>query len=283
MANLIETCRGTVAPWECDITEHFTIAYYLDRVEQATAGLAEALGLAELLRAGGFPRRCNLRFVHELRAGDSFHLDSAALALDPAPRLGHRFVDSASGETVTWVEEIWELPPGSLPEERRQAIEKHLAAWEGPATEQRPEPKSMAGAVPSARGRVSPVDLDEHGRFSLCAFVHRFTDALLQASAAIGVSNAYMKTGRRGFSTFELALRVTGAPRLGDPYLVETGITHLGGSSIRFIHRMTDPRSGAEFARLGQFGVQLDLDARRPAPLTDEIRARAASLLLPTG
>jgi hypothetical protein len=43
---------------------------------------------------------------------------------------------------------------------------------------------------------------------------------------------------------------------------------------------MSDPRTGSELARLGQFGVQLDLDARRPAPLPDEIRTRAAPLLL---
>ena len=42
-----------------------------------------------------------------------------------------------------------------------------------------------------------------------------------------------------------------------------------------------DPRDGSEFARLGQYGVQLDLDARRPAPLPEEIRAAAARLLLP--
>jgi hypothetical protein len=46
---------------------------------------------------------------------------------------------------------------------------------------------------------------------------------------------------------------------------------------------MTDPRDGTEWARLGQFGVQLDLDARRPAPLSPDIRERAARLLLPTG
>ncbi|HEY3910477.1 MAG TPA: thioesterase family protein [Stellaceae bacterium] len=281
MVSWIETCRSTVAPWECDITEHFTIAFYLDRVEQASASLAEAIGLADLLRAGGFPRRLNLRFVRELRAGDSFHIDSAAVALDPALRLGHRLVDSAGGETVTWVEEQWELPPGSLPAAQCQAVGQQLAAWPGPAAEARPEPKTMAGAIVSARGRVRPGDLNEHGRFALCAFVHRFTDALLQASAAIGITSAYMQAQRRGFSTFELDLRILGAPLPGAPYLVETGVAHLGSSSIRFVHRMTDPQSGAEFARLGQFGVQLDLDARRPAPLPDEIRARAAALLLP--
>jgi hypothetical protein len=31
-----ETCRGTVPPWECDVTEHFTIAYYCDRIDAAS-------------------------------------------------------------------------------------------------------------------------------------------------------------------------------------------------------------------------------------------------------
>ena len=45
---------------------------------------------------------------------------------------------------------------------------------------------------------------------------------------------------RRGFSTFELILRLSGVLPLDAPYLVETGIGHLGSSSLRMIHRMTD-------------------------------------------
>jgi acyl-CoA thioester hydrolase len=280
MTEWTETYRGSVAPWECDVTEHFTIACYLDRIDQAAASIGEILGVADRLRSGGFTRRFNLRFVRELRAGDSFHVESAPIGLDPALRLGHRIVDSTSGDRVTWIEEIWELPSGVLAAEWRDAIGWRLATWEGPAAEPRPEPRTMAGAPPSARGRVKPADLDEFERFSLAAFVHRFTDALLQITAAIGMTSDYMKTDRRGFSTFELALQIIDAPKLGAPYLVETGIAHLGSSSIRFLHRMSDPRSGKEFARLGQFGVQLDLDARRPAPLPDDIRARAAPLVL---
>jgi hypothetical protein len=36
---------------------------------------------------------------------------------------------------------------------------------------------------------------------------------------------------------------------LATTYLVETGIGHLGSSSLRMIHRMADPRTGAEIAR----------------------------------
>ncbi len=279
MANWIETFRGSVAPWECDVTEHFTIAYYLDRVDQASTALADRLGLAAHLNTGVFPRHFNLRFIRELRAGASFHIESAALALDPALRLGHRFVGSSSLQAVTWIEEVWETV--RLSDAERKAVGQFTAVWEGPEIERRPEPASTAGSIPTARGQTKPTDFDEFGRFSLAAIVHRFTDAVIQISAAIGITADYMKDERRGYSTFELSLRVSGTPDLGQPYLVETGITHLGSSSIRLLHRMSDPRSGTEFARLGQFGVQLDLDARRPVAVSQQIRAAASRLLLP--
>jgi hypothetical protein len=64
---------------------------------------------------------------------------------------------------------------------------------------------------------------------------------------------------------------------------VETGIVHLGSSSLRYLHRLFDPASGREYARLSQFGVQLDLDARRPAPFAEELRTRAAQMLIAVG
>src|SRR4029077_19870936 len=105
MTNWSETYRGTVPPWECDVTEHFTIAYYFDRLDEAERNLADILGLGDKLRGGGFARRLDVRFARELRAASSFHIDGAALGVPGAGegglRLGHRFVDSANGETVT--------------------------------------------------------------------------------------------------------------------------------------------------------------------------------------
>jgi acyl-CoA thioesterase FadM len=279
MAQWSETWRGTVAPWECDITEHFTIAYYADRIDQASTSLADHLGLLEHVRTGVFPRRFMLRFVRELRAGASFHVESAPIGREPGLRLGHRIVDLTDGEVVTWVEEVWEEP--RLTEPQCKAVDEAIAIWEGPEIEERSQPASTAGSITTARGRVRPADLDEFGRFSLAAFVHRFTDANIQSLAAIGLNSSYVKQERRGYSTFELGLEIGAVPRLGDRYLIETGIAHLGNSSIRFLHRMIDERSGHEFARLGQFGVQLDLDARRPAPLPPAIRTAAQGMLLP--
>ena len=271
MTDWIETYRGSVPPWECDITEHFTIGYYFDRIGQAELNLAEALGLSERLRAGGFARRYVTRFARELRAGAGFHIDSAPIGLDDGLRLGHKVIDSASGETVTWVDSAWELPPDP-------ALGSRVAAWEGPALEKRPEPVSTDGFIATGGGRVRPGDLDENGRYSLAAFVHRFTDASLQLSSAIGMTAPWLAANRRGFSTFEVAMRISGELRLGEPFSVATGIVHLGNSSMRFVHVLRDSRSGAEVARLGQYGVNLDLDARRPAAWPAEARARAETL-----
>ncbi|MGH7084557.1 MAG: thioesterase family protein [Acetobacteraceae bacterium] len=275
-----ETCRGSVAPWQCDVTEHFTIGCYFDRLGEAGLEYTEEMGLGEVRRAALAGRRFFVRFVRELRAGAAYHVESALIGFGSPVRFGHRFVDSANGEVVTWIEESWDAP---LPAGMSAALAANLAEWPGPPIERRPEPAGSAGFVPTARGRAMPGDLDESGVFSLGAFVHRFTDACWQALAAIGMDAGFMARQRRGYSTFELALAIAGTLRLGDPYRIETGIAHLGNSSIRLTHRLSDPKSGKELAWLGQFGVLLDLDARRPAPVPDEIRARAQRLLVAPG
>lgn len=282
MVAWMETCRSVVSPWECDVTEHFTIAYYFDRLADASVRMAEGLGLRDLARSDD--RRFDVRFVRELRAGASFHILSALIALDEnSVRFGHQVVDSADGEVTAWVEETLDHSAAPLPRNLREEIGGRLLAWPGPAVERRPEPTTIEQFIPTVSDRIKPMDLDSDGRVALSAFVHRFTAGSIQALAAIGATSSYMNSERRGYSTFELALRVTGSPQLGEPVLVKTGIVHLGNSSIRFLHLMSDPISGTEYARLGQFGVQLDLDARRPAALPEHLRAAAARLLVPVG
>ena len=283
MANWIETYRGAVPPWQCDVTEHFTVGYYFDRLEEADGNLADELGIGDLARCTDVSRRVNVRFARELRAGASFHVESAALSVEDGLRLGHRFVDSTNGEVVTWFEEHWELSAAPLTLRQRKLIAGRLAVWNGPTKEPRPEPATTKGFIPTARGRVKPADVDASGHFAPGAMVLRFSNSSGQLGTAIGMDAAFMQQQRRGFSTFELILLTSGALPLGAPYLIETAIAHLGSSSLRMVHRMTDPRTGAEIARLSQFGVNLDLDARRPARWPDDIRDRATALVVPVG
>jgi acyl-CoA thioester hydrolase len=272
----IETYRGAVSPWETDVTEHFTVAFYFGRVAMAEATLAQELGLLDTLRAGRFVRRYDVRYARELRAGGAFHIESAAIGADPTGlRMGHRFVDSVTGECITWFDVHWDgiaAPAG---------FDRRVAPWDGPEFEHRADPQDLTRLAPTATGRVQPGDLDEYGRMGICGTIHKFTDSSVQIGAAIGLTADYIKTGRRGFSTFEFRVRISGVLGLGERYETRTGIAHLGNSSLRFLHVMREPNSGCEIARLGQFGVTLDLDKRRPAALEPELRARAERLVLP--
>ena len=91
---------------------------------------------------------------------------------------------------------------------------------------------------------------------------------------------AYMREQRRGMSTFEFQLEFRGELHAGDPVHVKTALLHLGNSSIRVLHRMFTGRTGGLVASLDQFGVHLDVDARRPTALPDALRERARAILV---
>jgi acyl-CoA thioester hydrolase len=111
--------------------------------------------------------------------------------------------------------------------------------------------------------------------------VHRFSASNAHVLAAFGLTPGYMRDQRRGFSTFEFQLGMGGEVRAGDPLVVRSGLVHVGKSSMRILHVMTDARTGAEVANLHQSGVHFDQDRRRPIPLPEDLRARALAVVVP--
>ena len=96
MAEWVETYRGVVNAWECDIVEHFTIAYYFERFADATRNFLELVGEGETLgpAVGADKSRLYTTFTRELRAGAGFHMLSAVAAVDESSlQLGHRVVE----------------------------------------------------------------------------------------------------------------------------------------------------------------------------------------------
>jgi len=276
----LETYRGVVNPWECDVVQHFTIAYYFDRFADATRNFLDLTGVGDSLDAGvrNGPSRGHATFQQELRAGAGFHILSAVTGIDAgALQLGHQVVDSTTGKTVTWLAETRALPK-SLHAATRHRMAALSVPWSGPEAPDRPAPRSAHGPQ-TARDRVKPWEIGEDGTMSLPAHIHRFSAAGMQILAAVGMTAAYMQEQRRGFSTFELDLIQVGEANVGDIVDVATSFSRLGNSSLRLAHRMTGP-NGREIAFLVQSGVHLDLDARRSAPIPDALRASIHKLLI---
>jgi acyl-CoA thioesterase FadM len=280
VSNWLETYRGVVNPWECDVVQHFTIAYYFDRFADATRNFFDLAEVGDSLDAGvrDGPSRGYATFQQELRAGSSFHVLTAVTAIDAGTlQLGHQVVDSTTGKTVTWLAETRALPQ-ALPAATRQKLASLREPWPGPKVPDRPAPKAAGGPL-TVRDRVKPWEIGEDGTMSLPAHILRFSAASMQTQAAVGMTARYMHEQRRGFSTFELDLLRLGNARVGDIVDVTTYVAHLGNSSLRFVHRMTG-RGGREIAFLVQSGVHLDMDARRSTAIPDALRASTEKLLV---
>lgn len=287
----LETYRGVVSRWEVDHNDHLTVAYYFSRFADAGLGLLEALGLgashAERDARACLTADCYVRYQRELRVGDIMHMESGVIGVEPDGLvLGHRLFNSESGALCTTVEqtlrhvELKNRAAAPLSAEQRRAVEARTVQWDGPPRERRPQPRGLEGFRQTARDTVKPWEMDVFGQSALSHHIHRFSAANSHAIAGFGMTPGYQRDERRGFSTFEFQLEVTGPLRPGDSICVRSALLHVGSSSMRLLHVMTNERSGERVAALEQFGVHLDMDARRPTPLPDELRAKAATILV---
>jgi len=288
----LETYRGTVYRWEVDNVDHFTVAFYFARLEDARDALLHAVGLdAEALAGSGaacVTVECYIRYLRELRVGDILHIRTGVVGLeDEGLRLVHEVIDSGDGTTCTTVEERVALvdrksrTPRALTAAQRSAAAARRV--EPPtAAEKRSAPARPTGDerfIDSARDAIKPTEVDLLGEATLSAYIHRFTAANAHVLAAFGLTPEYCRREHRGFSTFEFDLRVPGVLGAGDLLIVRSALVHVGNSSMRILHRVTNARTGALAATLEQAGVNLDLDARRPSPLPPPLRERALAML----
>jgi acyl-CoA thioesterase FadM len=274
-----ETYRGVVNPWECDIVQHLTIAYYFEFFAAATRNLFDLLGEGADACLLASPARRHATFERELRAGAGFHILTSVTGMDAdALRLGHQVVDSVTGKTLTWLAER-RAPSQACTSAVRERLADLAVAWPGPQTPDPPPPRAAHGR-PTARDRVKPWEIGEDGAMSQPAQVHRFSAANMQMLAAVGMTADYMHQQRRGFSTFALDLIQVGDATVGEMIAVTTLISHLGNSSLRLVHRMTG-RDGREIASLVQSGVHLDMDARRSAAIPEALRPAIEALVNP--
>ena len=282
MAEWMESYRGVVNPWECDVVQHFTIAYYFDRFADATRNFLEHCpGEGVDAGLGHGPERYHATFLHELRAGAGFHILTGVIGIDARTlQLGHQVLAATTGETVTQVTQTLALSP-ALPSATRQKLAALCLPWSGPRMPDRGILGAARGQL-AARDRVKAWEIDESGGMSLPAHIHRFSAASMQTLAAVGMTSRYLQERRRGYSTFELDLTRLAGASAGDTIDVTTSVAHLGKSSLRLAHRMTG-RNGDEIAFLMQSGVHLDTDARRSTAIPDELRPAIEKLLQRAG
>ena len=272
MSAYFETFRSNVFPWETDVVEHFTVACYYEKF--AIAGDRALLALGQD-PAATHTVDWHTRYQRELRAGDSYHVVSAPISAEEGDLvIGHKLYDTSDGALCATTEQT---VIGA------SAAAGALAVWDGPEREVRPDPVWGPQWVRTATDTVIPRDLDRSGRMGVDAMIHRFSAAIGQILAQAGMTSRYLREQRIGYSTFELQLRVAERPGLGEPVDCHSCFAQIGRSSMRLVHRLVRPTDEAVVAELSQFGVNLDMEARRPSAIPEALAERARAMLAPTG
>src|SRR5919201_3826359 len=183
----LETYRGTVYRWEVDNVDHFTVAYYFARFEDATLALLQALGLdpASLAGAGQacVTLDCRVGYQRELRVGDILHIRSGVISADEEHlAVAHQVFDSGDGTLCTTVlQRMALLQTGTravlpLSERQRgaaQALRIECSIEAEPARP--PDHGGEDGFIDTARDTIKPSEVDLFGQAALPALVHRFS------------------------------------------------------------------------------------------------------------
>jgi acyl-CoA thioesterase FadM len=266
----IETIRGVVHAWECDAVEHFTTSAYFKKLSSSAGRILKLLGTVLDDPLIPWTSKCRARFIRELTVGSVYHMTAGVVEeRNGSLILGHRLFNSETGELCTTF--LQEVSPGA-----RGDTSQLMMSWDDRESERRPDADKASSWLQSSALIVRPDQADWSGRYELGAIIEQFTAANIQAQNAIGMSPSYLRSKRKGFSTAEYQLEIFKMPPGIGTYMVsKSAVVHVGRTSLWFVHELYNQDDNQLFARLGQLGVHLDLDTRRPDPLPDGIRTQA--------
>ena len=264
------TFMGAVPPWECDIVDHFTVAYYYQKLDHATDVVLGRAGLDPTDPAAPAMVRCLTRFERELVKGDIYRIETARLGAD---RLSHRLIDAATDTVCTQFDQCMSAP---IPDAGAGLAG---ADWEPLPVAPPTLPPATARWLDTGVDVLDAEDCGLPGSATSHAYILRFSAAGEHLRDAIGITPTYVREHNVGFATFSFDARFAARAGAGTPVAVQSTLSHVGRTSLHIEHRLLDARDGTELAGLTQAGVHLDKTRRRPSPMPADIVTAAKALL----
>jgi len=293
--------QGSVNTWECDDGGHLNIRFHMERAFTGLAHMARELELPRAFteNAGStlIAQEAHVRFIKEARPGAPLVMHGGVVEMgesDATLCFDMRHHDGAPGTAFTFkVRHVETRGLRSFPwSERSRAAAKRLKCK--PPEHAKPRSidltqpaadASIANAVALGVHRIGgaivyPDQCDALGRLRGEHFVGRISDSVpnllapwRQAAASEGVQPAgAVVEARYVFRRF---------PRAGDLIEVRSGIAEIGDKTLRLVHWILDPETGAAWASMEGVALTFDVNTRKALTPTAEARARVEKLVVP--
>ncbi|MGV3572244.1 MAG: acyl-CoA thioesterase [Ramlibacter sp.] len=130
-------------------------------------------------------------------------------------------------------------------------------------------------------GRVAPCECDHLGHMNVQFYVARISDAAWHVMASIGITPSFIRERRQAPAAVRQEIAYLRELRAGDLLRVDSGLLEASEKRLTFYHRLTNLESGQVAMTSKVYTVNMDLDARRAAPLDPAVLAAALQRLLP--
>ena len=293
--------QGSVNQWECDDGGHLNIRFHFERAFVGLAHMARALevprAFSESAGSTLIAHEIHARFIKEARPGAPLVMHGGVVELgesDATLCLDMRHHDGAPGTAFTVkVRHVETRGLRSFPwSSRTKAAAKRLkcklpehATPRSIDTAQPAADASLQNAIALGAKRIGgaivyPDQCDALGRLRGEHFPGRISDSVpnllapwRQAAAGDGVQPAG--------AVVEARLVMRKFPRAGELIEVHSGIAEIGEKTLRIVHWILDPETGAAWASMEAVALTFDVNTRKALTPSPEARERVAQLVVP--
>ena len=141
----------------------------------------------------------------------------------------------------------------------------------------------MAELLETYRGTVYPWHCDHMGHMNVMWYVGKFDEATWQFFNMLDLSPSCLRAAKRGMAAVDQHISYLQELHAGDIVTIRTTLLEIKEKSIRFVHEMAHDETDEVVARTTLKAVHLDTEARKSCAFTEEVSAKAVSILAAVG
>ena len=289
----IETVRGSVQTWECDMNGHMNVQFYVAHAMDGLRVLGHILGIGpdyqRDLGAGLLPVEQHIRYHCESHPGDPFCVRAGILEAEleqlrvvqemrriPDDELIATFVSRIELKDLR-SRNTTHFPPATLETAARHRVELPAhAAIRGVSSAPLRTPPTLkeAGELGLQHTHSSIVNHredDGFGHMGIQGFMARVSDAYPVLMAIIPAFRHIDQHGLGG-AALEYRFRYRQVPRINDIVTIRSGVSQVGSKTYNFCHWLFDQTSKTCLATAEVVAIPLDLKTRRAVALPEQDR-----------
>lgn len=294
--------QGSVNTWECDDGGHLNVRFHLERAMVGIAHMAAALHLPRAFtEAAGSTlalRGAHIRFLKEARPGAPLVMhggvvdlseDEATLCLDmrhadgaPAScftfRVAH--VETRGFRTFPWSSRTREAAQQLKIAPPEHSKPRSIDMNKTPAEISRARAIEL-GAQRIGGALVTPDQCDAFGRLRGEHFVGRISDSVPNLLSQWRHAAASETGASPAGAVVEARLVFRRTPRAGDLIEVHSGIAEVADKTLRLVHWLVDPETGAPWASMEAVALTFDTATRKALAPSAEAKKRVQKLVVP--